>query len=110
MLLDNFGLILKNKMTATATFMLKNAIFRQLVLLRCKLNLFVIDMLDSYIHLLCTCEHVTLCVFTQGLPWGITFHAAKFDFQPSFEVKLGSTILKVPKTYLSFVLEVWDVK
>ena len=44
---------------------------RQLVLLRCKLNLFVIDMLDSYIHLLYTCEHVTLCVFTQGLPWGI---------------------------------------
>ena len=43
----------------------KMPFFMQLVLLRCKLNLFVIDMLDSYMHLLYTCEHVTLCVFTQ---------------------------------------------
>ena len=56
---SNFGPISKNKMAATAIFMLKNAIFRQLVLLTCKSILSIIDILDRYMVLLYTCEPLT---------------------------------------------------
>ena len=38
------------------------------------------------------------------------FDVSNLTFNPSFKVRLGSTIFKRPKTHLLLVLEVWDVK
>ena len=43
----------------------KMPFFRQLVLLTCKSNLSIIDILDRYMHLLYTCEHLSL--FSEGV-------------------------------------------
>ena len=69
--LEYLWMHMKNKMAATAIFMLKNAIFKQLVLLICNSNLSIIDILDRYMHLLYTCEPLTLRLFLEGRSGGV---------------------------------------
>ena len=49
----------------------KMPFFRQLVLLTCKSNLSIIDILDRYMHLLYTCKPLTLRLFLEGRPGGV---------------------------------------
>ena len=49
----------------------KMPFFRQLVLLTCKSNLSIINILDRYKHLLYTCEPLTLRLFLEGRPGGV---------------------------------------
>ena len=74
----------------------KNAIYRQLVLLSCKVNLSIIDMLDRCIYFICVNTWLWVSSFkgVQGLS----------------NCSMGALVLWVVFPHLLLVLEFWNVK
>ena len=70
----------------------KTPFFRQLVLLICKSNLSIIDILDRYMHLLYTCQPLTLRLFLEGCPRGV-----KVPHRGNYVIGCVSSLIIAPR-------------
>ena len=66
--------------------------FKQLVLLTCKSNLSIIDILDRYMHLLYACESLTLRLFLEGCPGGV-----KVPHRGNYVIGCVSSLIIAPR-------------
>ena len=70
----------------------KMSFFRQLVLLTCKSNLSIINILDRYMHLLYTCEPLTLRLFLEGRSGGV-----KVPHRGNYVIGCVSSLIIAPR-------------